>query len=231
MDHALTIRRQRVATALLWRPEWPVAIAIVAAWTVVPALHAAALKPPAVATWAVMAVAMMGPMALPAVRHVARNSVRTRRGRAMGLYFAVYAAVWIGFGILALAGERLATHTFDIDRSALLATALALAAAWQITRVKRRALFACTRTVPLPPVGRRADVACVRFGLLQGRRSVVSCWALMLVMVAVGHASLPWMVGLTGFILFEELTLVGRETLPSAAIGLAIAAVLVAGGA
>ena len=80
-------------------------------------------------------------------------------------------------------------------------------------------------------MGRRAVSACLRFALLQGRRSVVSCWGLMLVMVAVGHASLPWMIGLTAFVAFEELTLVGRESLPSAAVGLLLAAVLVAAGA
>jgi predicted metal-binding membrane protein len=79
-------------------------------------------------------------------------------------------------------------------------------------------------------VGRRADVAVTRFALAQGRRSVVSCWALMLVMAAVGHMHLAWMAGLTAFILFEERTLVGREPLWPAAGGLAFAAVAVALG-
>ena len=230
MEHALSLPRERVVTALLWRPEWPAAIVIAAAWVASPVLHASAVAPPALAAWALMVVAMMGPMALPAVRHVALNSLRARRGRAIALYFAAYVTVWAGFGCVALTGEWLAMSMLGIDRGAVLAAALALAAAWQVTPVKRRALFACTRTVALAPRGRRAHVACLRFALLQGRRSVISCWALMLVMVAVGHASLPWMIGLTAFVLFEELTLVGRETLPSAAVGLVLAAVLVATG-
>ena len=231
MEHALSLPRERVVSALLWRPEWPVTSVIAAAWVATPVLHASAAARPALAAWVLMAVAMMGPMALPAMRHVALNSLRARRGRAMALYFAAYVAIWVGFGCVALTGEWLATSTLDIDRGTFLAAALALAAVWQVTPVKRRALFACTRTVALAPVGRRADRACVRFALLQGRRSVVSCWALMLVMVTVGHASLPWMIGLTAFVLFEELTLIGRESLPSAAVGLVLAAVLVATGA
>jgi len=227
----MSAARRRAATALRWQPQWPVVIGVVAAWPLLAAWHASAGAPPALAVWSLMVVAMMGPMALPAVRHVALNSVRARRSRAMALYASAYIAVWVAFGIVALAGTRLATSTFRIDRGALLAAALALAAAWQLTPVKRRALFACTRTVALAPVGRRADAACVRFALLQGRRSVVSCWALMLVMVVVGHASLSWMIGLTAFVWFEELTLVGRATLPSAAVGLAFAAVAVAAGA
>jgi predicted metal-binding membrane protein len=229
--HAFTIPRQRVASGLSWRPEWPVAIVIAAAWAALAALHASAIALPALAAWTLMVVAMMGPMALPAVRHVALNSLRVRRRSAIALYFAAYVAVWVGFGLVALGAELLATERFAIGRGALLAAGLALAAAWQITPVKRRALYACTRTVPLAPVGRKAVRACVRFALLQGRRSVVSCWALMFVMVALGHASLPWMVGLTAFVLFEELTLVGRESLSPAAVGLLLAAVLAAAGA
>ena len=231
MAHTLTLPRERVASALVWRPEWPVAIVVAAAWVALVALHASATAPPALAVWTLMVVAMMGPMALPAVRHVALNSLRARRRSAIALYFAAYVAVWVGFGIVALTAELLATATLGISRGTLLAAVLALAAAWQITPVKRRALYACTRTVPLAPVGRKAVSSCMRFALLQGRRSVVSCWALMLVMVVVGHASLPWMIGLTAFVAFEELTLVGRESLAPAAVGLLLAAVLVAAGA
>lgn len=238
MEHALEASsRARVATALAWRPEWPVALAVGAAWIAACALavtsgsdHRDAGAAAALGAWGLMAVAMMGPMALPAVRHVALNSLRDRRPRAMAIYFATFTLVWVAFGVAALGAERLATGPLGIDSRLLLAVALAVAAAWQLTRAKRRALYACTRTVALPPLGRKADAACVRFALKQGRRSVVSCWALMLVMAAVGHMNLAWMAGLTAFILFEELTLLGRETLWPAAGGLAFAAAAVALG-
>ena len=237
MEHAVGISRQRVATALEWRPEWPLVLVVALAWVVAAALYAGggadhrdASAGFALAGWAVMAVAMMGPMALPAVRHVALNSLRPRRTRAMAIYFAVFTAVWVAFGVAALTGERLATHTVGIDSSALLAAALALAAAWQLTRTKRRAIYACTRTIALPPLSRRADAACARFGLKQGWRTVVSCWALMLVMAAVGHMHLAWMAALTAFVSFEELTLVGRNALWPAAAGLAFAAAVMAVG-
>jgi predicted metal-binding membrane protein len=102
-----------------------------------------------------------------------------------------------------------------------------MAAIWQLTRTKRRALFACRRTVPLPPVGRRADAGCARFALLQGWRCVVSCWALMLIMLMVGHAGLIWMVVLTALILVEELTRLGRRLLRPSAAALAFVGGLV----
>ncbi|MGH2840177.1 MAG: DUF2182 domain-containing protein [Solirubrobacteraceae bacterium] len=234
MEYALAISRQRVATALQWRPEWPLALAVAAAWIAAVVLsatgsadHDGAGAATALGGWALMAVAMMGPMALPAVRHVAFNSLRPRRLRAMALYFTVFTAVWVAFGIVALGGERLASDALGVDGRILLAAALAVAAAWQLTPAKRRAIYACTRTVALPPLGRKADAGVTRFALKQGRRSVISCWALMLVMAAAGHMNLAWMAGLTAFVLFEELTLVGRQTLWPAATGLGFAAAVV----
>lgn len=237
MEQAIAFSRQRAATALAWRPEWPIALLVGLAWVAACVVYASTGgdhrgtgAAAALGGLTLMAVTMMGPMALPAVRHVALNSLRTRRLRAMAIYFAVFTAIWMAFGAVALAGERLATQTLGIDSRVLLAAALAVAAAWQLTRAKRRAIYACTRTVALPPTGRRADAACARFALKQGRRSVVSCWALMLVMAAVGHMNLAWMAGLTAFICFEELTLIGREALWPAATGLAFAAAVVAAG-
>ena len=237
MEHAHAIGRQRAAGALAWRPEWPIALLVGLAWIAACVVYASTGgehrgtgAATALSGWTLMAVTMMGPMALPAVRHVALNSLRARRLRAMTIYFAVFTAVWVAFGAVALAGERLATQTLGIDGRVLLAAALAVAAAWQLTRAKLRAIYACTRTVALPPIGPKADVACARFALKQGRRSVVSCWALMLVMAAVGHMNLAWMAALTAFVLFEELTLVGRQTLWPAAGGLAFAAAVVAVG-
>jgi predicted metal-binding membrane protein len=181
--------------------------------------------------WTLMAVAMMVPVTLPAVRHVGLNSIRRRRQWAMTLYFAVYVGVWVAIGVLAVAAERLARQTLGLDSR--IAVALALAGGWQLTRVKRRALFRCRRTVPLPPIGLRADMGCARFALQQGWRCVTSCWALMVVMVVVGHSShagLIWMTALTALTMVEELTLLGRRLLRPSAVALTLAAALVALG-
>ena len=181
--------------------------------------------------WSLMVVAMMVPVTLPAVRYVGLNSMRRRRLRAMAVYTASYVGVWVAFGVSALGLAHLATHHLGLSDDALLALALAAAAVWQLTRAKRRALFACGRTVPLPPSGRRADAGCARFALLQAWRCIRSCWALMLVMVAVGHSSLVWMVALTALVVAEELTVRGRRLTRPAAAVLAAAAVGVALGA
>ncbi len=102
----------------------------------------------AVAMWTLMAVAMMLPTALPAVRHVAANSLRRRRPRAMATFAAVYALIWVAFGVLLLAASQ---AWAGFDRTAVAAAALALAAAWQLSAAKRRAVRDCHRPSPLPP--------------------------------------------------------------------------------
>jgi predicted metal-binding membrane protein len=238
-------RHRLAAAALRWRPEWRVAVVVALAWTALLAgvgshghaanlAHTASHEPSgmlaALSGWTLMAVAMMVPVTLPAVRHVGLNSIRRRRQWAMALYCTVYVGVWVVFGVLALAGERLVRQTLGLDPRVLLALALAVAGGWQLTRAKRRALFRCRRTVPLPPVGFRADAGCARFALRQGWRCVTSCWALMVVMAVVGHDHLVWMTALTALILVEELTLLGRRLLRLSAVAFTLAAVLVAFG-
>jgi predicted metal-binding membrane protein len=149
----------------------------------------------------------------------------------MALYTAVYVGAWALFGAAALGIDHLLRAHLGLSGRVLLAVTLAAAAGWQLTRAKRRALFACGRTVPLPPFGRSADAACARYALLHARRCIQSCWALMLVMVAVGHSSLAWMVALTALVVAEELTVRGRSLTRPAAPALLLAAAAVTLGA
>jgi predicted metal-binding membrane protein len=218
-----------VAAALAWRPEWPAVVVVVVAWGALviaasgsaghgahplteaqPAI-AASLGAP-VATWALMCVAMMCPATLPAVRHVGLNSARRRRRWAMAVYLGSYLGVWIAFGALALALVA-AADSSGVERPALVLGTLALAAWWQTTRLKRRALIACRRAVPLPPSGWRADRGCIHFGLRQASRCIVSSWPLMLLMAVLGHHNLPAMAAVTCFIIAEERGLI-RDPLP-----------------
>ncbi|MEA2495443.1 MAG: hypothetical protein QOJ29_3354 [Thermoleophilaceae bacterium] len=241
MDGALHVRAQRLGVALRWRPEWELAGVVAAAWIVLLAglgmhrshlgTHHELLGPVAgLPGWSLMVVAMMVPVTLPAVRYVGLNSMRSRRRRAMAVYTVVYVGVWVLFGITALGTEHLLRVHLGVSHTVLLAVVLAVAGAWQLTRAKRRALFACGRTVALPPLGRRADAGCARYAVLQSWRCVRSCWAIMLVMVVVGHSSIVWMLVLTALVVAEELTVSGRRLTRPAAAALGAAALAVALG-
>jgi predicted metal-binding membrane protein len=178
--------------------------------------------------WALMVVAMMLPTALPAVRHVAANSLRRRRPRAMATFAAVYLLIWLAFGALLIA---VAPAWSSVDRSVVAAGALALAAAWQLTVHKRRALRDCHRPSPLPPTGRRATAGVVRFGWRNGTACVRSCWAMMLAMAVATTASTFWMVAITGAVLTEKLAPWPRQAIRAGALLLAAGSVAVAAGA
>lgn len=232
-------RGRQLALTLQWRPEWRVALLAVAAWIALLAgvgMHDTELgahhEPLAgLAVWALMVVAMMLPLTLPTVRYVALNSMRRRMRRAVALYTAVYVGVWMMFGLSAIGLHHVLVEHVRLGDKLLLALALVLAGAWQLTRAKRRALYACGRTVPLPPFGRRAHAGCARFALLHAWRCIRSCWAIMLVMVVVGHSSIAWMIALTALVVSEELTVRGRRLTRPASGMLAAAAAVVALGA
>jgi predicted metal-binding membrane protein len=236
---ALRRQRTRAVDVLRWQPGWWVAPVVVAAWLALLAgagahgrmgdghamggARATAILADLPA-WVLMVVAMMVPVSLRAVGYVGLNSIRGRRIRAMSLYLAVYVGAWSVFGLVVLGVEQLLRAKVAIDGRSLLTVALAAAAGWQLTRFKLRALYACGRTVPLPPVGLRADAGCARFALVHAARCMRSCWALMVAMTLVGHWSVLWMAAFTGVVAVEELTLVGRRLLCLSAVAFALAA-------
>jgi predicted metal-binding membrane protein len=231
----------RRVPALDWRrPELGAAVVAALAWAALPLLpahhaaapamaghmhhHVAAATPSLAATvvaglpaWALMSAAMMLPGALPAVRHVAVNSFRWRRQRAVATFVAAYLAVWVAFGVPALA-------LFAHPAPWALAVVLGLAAAYQLTPVKTRCARACHRTVPLPPRGWRAARGCAAFGLRHGVACLGSCWLTMASMAAATSAHLLWMALLTAAVSAEKLLRRPRRTRRLVAAGLAVAA-------
>ncbi len=215
-DRSTTVRR--AAVALAWRPEWPIAVVVAMAWVALAVLHASPshhgshgatpVIGVAIGGWALMSVAMMVPVTLPAVRHVGLNSIRRRRRWAMAVYAASYVAVWVMFGVLALALvwalRSTGAWSTGLDDHQLVVGALVIATIWQLTKWKRRAVVACQRTVPLPPTGWRADYGCAHFGVRQAGRCVISCWPLMLLMAVVGHSDVIVMAALTVGIVAER---------------------------
>jgi predicted metal-binding membrane protein len=181
-----------------------------------------------VAVWTLMVLAMMLPAALPAVGHVAANSQRWRRRRAMATYVVAYVAAWAAFGALVLILSPLwASGRAD----AVAAVALAIAAGWQLTVHKRRALRDCHRPWPLPPRGPRATAGGIRFGYRNAWACLRSCWAMMLAMAVAGPAMIFWMVVLTGIVTVEKSARRPRQVTRAAAVVLGAGAIVQGVGA
>ncbi len=182
----------------------------------------------ALGMWALMAVAMMLPTALPAVRHVAANTLRRRRPRAMAAFAVSYVAIWVAFGAVIVVAAPIWS---GLDRGVVAAAALALAVVWQLTPFKLRALRDCHRASPLPPTGRRATAGVMRFAARNGSACVRSCWAMMLAMAVATTATTFWMVVVTGLVLIEKLAPKPRQAARAGAVALALGTALAAAGA
>lgn len=183
-------------------PEWWVGVAAAGAWVwmlAMPHPHAGhgghATPGGSSMLWAgVMVAAMMLPLTVPHVRHVARSGPG-RRHRGVAGFLAGYLAVWM-LAMLAIvaamdAGSRLAGWTV----AAGIVTAAAVL--WEVAPGRHQLLRRCARTVPLAPRGWRADADCARFGAQAGVSCVTVCWALMAACVVFAH-SLPVMAVLFG---------------------------------
>jgi predicted metal-binding membrane protein len=174
------------------------------------------------AGWQVMVAAMMLPSSLPLVRiFVAASAPAPDRGRALAALLGGYALVWTIFGLLAFAGDGglhvlvdgspwLERHEWAIGPSVLM-----LAGAFQFTPLKEACLRACRH--PASFIHRhyeRGAAAAFELGVRHGLFCVGCCWALMLVMFAVGVASLVWMALLTALMVYEKTRPSGADAVP-----------------
>ena len=133
----------------------------------------------------------------------------------------MYLAIWVAVGAVALAALG---WWMPLRSDATLGLALAVAAAWQLTRAKRAAVIRCHWTTPLPPHGWRATAGTARFAVRNGSACVTSCWAMMLVMVVAVSGQLVWMVVVTAIVSAEKLTRKPRRATRYSAAVLAAAA-------
>ena len=182
--------------------------------------------------WLLMIVAMMLPTTLPLLKVFARiTSGRPEAGSLFALVVLGYLAAWAGFGLVAhtadsvlhLAGGSsrwLKTHAWLIG-----ALILALAGAFQFSALKYRCLDRCRTPFGFVNArwrGRRPSREAFRIGFDHGLFCVGCCWALMLVMFAVGMGNLGWMLVLAGLMAAEKNLSWGRRIAAPAGVALLV---------
>ena len=156
--------------------------------------------------WLLMSVAMMLPLSVVLVRHVAFRSYAWRRHRAIALFVIGYLVVWAAAGAVII-GVGTAARSAGVDDMYLLAFCIPIAFGWQLTPIKSRALRRCHRTVAMSPLGWRADLDCLRFGSLSGGNCVASCWLVMATLLfgPCGFVPMALVQALTTFERYELL--------------------------
>ena len=185
-----------------------------------------------VATWTVMTVAMMLPTSLPVIATLHTfASERSDRLLLVALTILGYLIAWSAFGALVLTGYRswqwlLASSPWLAERAPAGAPLLLLlAGAFQFSALKYTCLEKCRS--PFSFViehwrGGRERWQALRLGIDHGVFCVGCCWALMLLMFAVGAGNLVWMLILALLMAVEKNVRWGRRL--SAPVGVALLA-------
>jgi predicted metal-binding membrane protein len=188
--------------------------------------------------WLLMTAAMMLPTVLPLLDRFQRVvQQRPDRGRLLALVIGGYLAVWTGFGAAAHlldAGLHAAVRQSDwlaLNAWTVGALILAVAGLFQFSRLKYRCLAKCRAPFGFiarhwrGPAPRRNAFA---LGLDHAVFCVGCCWAIMLVMFAVGTGNLGWMLALGAVMAAEKNAPWGeRLSRPLGAVLLAGAAAVV----
>jgi predicted metal-binding membrane protein len=185
-----------------------------------------------VAGWTLMTAAMMLPSTLPLIETFRRMTrERADRTRLAALLILGYLGVWLGFGIVAHAADLLlhqAVHHFAwLEDNAWLfgAGPLIAAGAFQFTQLKYRCLEQCRAPVSFVLQhwrGGDTRKQALKLGAHHGAYCVGCCWALMLLMFAVGTGSVGWMLVLGAIMAIEKNVSWGRKM--SAPLGIVLLA-------
>jgi predicted metal-binding membrane protein len=186
--------------------------------------------------WVLMSTAMMLPTATRLLRDFART-VRRRpdRLRLQACVVAGFLATWLAAGYVFRVGD-LVVHLLvgsvawlEQRPDVLGAGVLIGAGLFQFSALHHRCLTACRS--PRSFIYRhwrggdaRADA--LRIGLAYGASCVGCCWALMLLMFAVGTANVAWMLGLATVMALEKNVRWGVRLARPVGAGLAGAGVL-----
>ncbi len=188
--------------------------------------------------WALMMSAMMLPSVTPVATLYARTipggrAASGRRAARIAGLVAGYLGVWAvaglpAYGLAWLAGWLTGRHPGAAHVAAV--AVFAVAGAYQLTRLKDRCLARCRSPLGLllhygSYRGRLRDL---RVGAHHGGYCLGCCWALMVILIAVGVMNVAAMVGLAALVLIEKAWSWGPATARlagTAALALAVATI------
>jgi predicted metal-binding membrane protein len=169
--------------------------------------------------WSAMTLAMMLPSAAPMLltyAEIADTAARKGERIVSPLVIAAgYCAIWLGFAGLGAAAQLLAAR-MPVEMNAgtaLLVSGVLFAAAglYQFSPLKNACLRACQQPFPFFFANWTTKTSGVfRLGLRQGLHCLGCCWAMMLLMFAVGTMNIVWMV-LLGIVMTLEKIVPGAR--------------------
>ena len=224
---ALLARRETALLLIVTAGAWAATIALargMAGMTGTMGLGLALFVP----MWTLMMAAMMLPSVTPLATLYARANPGTLRtgGLVLG-YLAVWAAAGLPAFVLAwLAGWLTGRHPGGAHAAAV--AVFAVAGAYQLTSLKDRCLARCRSpfALLLHYGSYRGRLRGLRVGAHHGGFCLGCCWALMVILVAVGVMNVAAMVGLAALVLVEKTW--ARGPVAGRLVGVALLALAVA---
>jgi predicted metal-binding membrane protein len=180
--------------------------------------------------WAAMTLAMMLPTAGPMILTYAEIAdTAAKKGETIVsplILAAGYLVMWLGYAVVATIAQVAFTRLALMDTgmtsaSVLFSGAIFIGAGiYQFTPLKHACLNQCQRPFPFFFANWQTTAKGVfRLGVQQGLYCLGCCWAMMLVMFAVGVMNVVWMAGL-GIVMTIEKIGSGRRF--SHAVGVAL---------
>jgi predicted metal-binding membrane protein len=171
--------------------------------------------------WGAMTLAMMLPSAAPMIMTYAGIAdTAAHKGERIVSPFVLaagYTAVWLGFAIIATLMQIAITRAALLDAgmasaSGLFSGAIFIGAGiYQFSALKHACLKRCQHPFPFFFANWTTTSRGVfRLGVKQGLYCLGCCWAMMLVMFAVGVMNVIWMAGI-GIVMAVEKMLKGRR--------------------
>jgi predicted metal-binding membrane protein len=156
--------------------------------------------------WTLMMAAMMLPSVTPLATLYARTNPRAAQigGLVLG-YLAVWSAAGLpAYGLAWLAGWLTGGHPGAAHAAAV--AVFAVVGAYQLSPLKDRCLAQCRSPLALllHYGSYRGKARDLRVGVHHGGYCLGCCWALMLVLIAVGVMNVAAMVGLAALVLAEK---------------------------
>jgi len=183
--------------------------------------------------WVTMMIAMMTPSILPMVS-MFTNLNRSRRVRKQSytptfIFVAGYLVAWTGFSVLATIAQW-PLHTAGLlnpmmdSRSYLMSgVVLIVAGIYQWTPLKDACLTSCRSPLGfLLTQWREGAVGALVMGIRHGIYCVGCCWALMLVLFAVGVMNMLWVLLVTAFVVLEKILPAPAHLRTASGLGLVV---------
>jgi predicted metal-binding membrane protein len=161
-----------------------------------------------VGVWTLMMAAMMMPSIAPVAALYAR-SFGADRPRRLVVFAAGYLLVWAAAGLPAFAVAWAIDHLAEaggVATRAVVAGLFLAVAVYQLTPLKRMCLEHCRSPLAqlLHYASFRGRLRDLRVGAHHAAFCLGCCWALMMLLVALGTMNLLVMVGLAAFVLLEK---------------------------